>query len=226
VFPDDSSSGITDGTIGAWYLASRIWTFDYPGHRLLLEDADWKASAQATSAPLGFPQDDAGHIAVPYPRIAIKVAGQTIDLLLDTGATGHPSEAARQVEKADVAADGFAGGSYITTSLMNRWHVTHPEWPLIDAADDLWGKNKATRAIRVPAVEIAGWTTGPVWFIERADKAFGAQGMSQYMDAEVHGSAGGNLLSPFSLTIDYPHRKAWFSCVSGCKQDGNRVGAR
>jgi hypothetical protein len=41
--------------------------------------------------------------------------------------------------------------------------------------------------------------------------------MSGMMDADVLGAAGGNILSSFRMTIDYPHRKVWFTCVTDCK---------
>jgi predicted aspartyl protease len=215
VFPDDRLSAMTQGLIGGWYLAARTWTFDYPAHRLVLQDASWTPEAGARAESLGFVLDDAGAIGIPFPRITITVAGAPLDMLLDTGATAHPTEDAKTKHGMATAADGFAAGSYVTSSQMDRWHKAHPEWPLAEAADDLLGK--ATRAIRVPAVGVAGWITGPVWFIERPDKAFGKEGMSGMMDADVLGAAGGNILSSFRMTIDYPHRKAWFTCVTDCK---------
>jgi hypothetical protein len=215
---DISPAGTNQGVLGGWYLSAGVWTFDYPARRLVLEDATWKPGKQSKSTAMGFPSNNAGKIGTPYPRITITVDHEPMDLLLDTGATAHPTEAGKKAQGTDVAADGFAGGSYITTSVMNRWHEAHPDWPLVDAADDLFGAKKATRAIRVPAVEIAGWITGPVWFVEREDINFDSeQGMSQWMDKEIHGSAGGNIYAPFRMTLDYAHRKAWFTCVSGCK---------
>ena len=217
-FPAEFTSGSNQGTLSGWYLVSGTWTFDYPGQRLVLEDAGWKPEADAKSTPIGLPSTAKGDIGAPYPSVTIKVDGKPIDLLLDTGATAHPTPAAMKVEGLQTAPDGYAGGSYITTSVMNAWHKAHPEWPLLDDADDLFGAGKATRVIRVPSVEIAGWTTGPVWFTERGDRNFGPQGLSRYMDKEIHGSAGGNIFAAFRMTLDYRNRSAWFSCVKGCKK--------
>lgn len=207
------------GMVGAWYLSAGIWTFDYPGQRLTLEDAAFKPGADARPVALGFPLNAEGKLAAPYPRITLDIAGESLDLLLDTGATAHPSPAGLKAMGTAVAADGLAAGSYITRSVMNRWHAAHPDWPLVEQADDLFGPTRATRAIRVPWVAVAGWRTGPIWFIERSDGNFGDQpgGMSSFMDGEVHGAAGGNIWSAFRLTVDYPRRTLWLHCVTSCR---------
>lgn len=217
VMPDDVMASMTRGMVSGWYLSAHTWTFDYPAHRLVLEGPDWKPAAGAQSLPIGLVSNDKGEIGIPYPRITLDVAGETIDLLLDTGATAHPSPAGKKAMHAEVDEHGFAGGSYIVTRVMDRWHKAHPDWPLVDGADDLGGPGKATRAIRVPYVQVGRWRTGPVWFTERPDKNFLDKGMSSLMDETVYGSAGGNIFAPFLMTLDYAHRKAWFICVAGCK---------
>lgn len=218
ISPDAHGDEMTDGVVSAWYLAKGIWTFDYPARRLTLEDTTWKPGTGDHAVPLGFPINAAGEFETPYPRIAVAIEGEQIDLLLDTGATAHPTTAGRAVMTTTVAPNGFAAGSYITTSIMNRWHASHPDWPLIEAADDLFGTKNATRAIRVPSVVMGEWRIGPVWFIERADGAFDDKtGLSRFMDEEIHGALGGNALSAFRMTVDYPHRKAWLTCIEGCK---------
>jgi hypothetical protein len=63
--------------------------------------------------------------------------------------------------------------------------------------------------IEVPRVVIAGRAVGPVWFTRRADKNF-HQFMSQWMDKRVDGALGGNALSFFRVTVDYPSAVAVF----------------
>ena len=63
-------------------------------------------------------------------RVAIAVAGESIDVLLDTGATAHPTQAGLAAMKTSTV-NGQGVASYITTSIMNRWHVAHPDWPLV-----------------------------------------------------------------------------------------------
>ncbi|MGA7439809.1 MAG: hypothetical protein WBW32_16930 [Luteibacter sp.] len=214
--PDGVGDGMDDGVISAWYLSRGTWTFDYPAHRLTLEDSDAKHDKGAHAVPLGFPTESSGQLEAPYPRVTISVEGEPIDLLLDTGATAHPSTIGKKLMGTVVAANGYAAASYVTTSVMNRWHAAHPDWPLVNDADDLFGPGRATRTIRVPSILIQGWTVGPVWFTERPDQAFGLKGMSGYMDKEVHGALGGNVLSSFRMTIDYAHRTAWLLCVERC----------
>jgi predicted aspartyl protease len=217
ILPDQQGDEMTDGAISAWYLVKGIWTFDYPARRLTLEDSTWKAGQGARAVSLGFPIDANGEFETPYPRIVVGISGEQVNFLLDTGATAHPSEAGKAAMKTDVAANGFAAGSYITTTVMNRWHTAHPDWPLLDAADDLFGGSHPSRAIRVPSVVIGGWQVGPIWFTERADQNFDAKvGLSSYMDETVDGALGGNALSAFRMTMDYRHRKVWFACVKGC----------
>jgi hypothetical protein len=216
VWPDGVGIG-EPGVLSAWYISSRTWTLDYPAHRLLLENADWHPAADARDVPLGLLMNDAGGIGTPYPRITITVAGEPLDLLLDTGATAQPTAAGMAAEGVTLTAGNHMAASYITTAVMNRWHKAHPDWPVVDKGDDIFGPGHETRIIQVPAVGIAGWTTGPVWFTERKDAAFGENGMSGFMDGEVHGAAGGNIYAPFRMTLDYAHKKAWFTCVDGCK---------
>jgi hypothetical protein len=40
--------------------------------------------------------------------------------------------------------------------------------------------------------------------------------MARIMDETPEGAVGGNVLSHFSMTIDYPKAKAWFGCAQGC----------
>lgn len=213
---DTGVEQMTRGLVSGWYLSAHTWTFDYPGRRLVLEASDWKPEGHAEDMNLGLVTNDSGAIAIPFPRITLDVAGEKIDLLLDTGATAHPSPTGLKAMHTEVDAHGYAGGSYIVTRVMDRWHKAHPDWPLVPGADDLSGPAKATRAIRVPYVQIGTWRTGPVWFTERADDRFLGKGMSSFMDSEVYGAAGGNIFAPFRMTVDYAHRKAWFACVKGC----------
>ena len=211
--PPNVLDDLSDGMIGGWYLSDATWTFDYPARRLSMEEPTWRPDASAHAVSLGLPGRPDGKLAAPFPRIAVVVDGESIDLLLDTGATAHPSPDGLAAMGTPVV-DGIGVASYITTPVFDSWHKRHADWLVVQGADDLFGKDRATRSIRVPSVDIAGWTVGPVWFTERPDAAF-AQ-MSSYMDDTVHGAVGGNVFQAFRMTIDYHHRKAYFSCVEGC----------
>lgn len=218
VLPVDGSVDGEDGQLGAGYLPGRIWTFDYPARTLWLELADWKPARGMHPASLGFPRDGQGRPQSGFARIALTVAGEPMDFLLDTGATAHPTEAGK-VSASSLSAHGVGVASYVTTSVLDRWHQAHPAWRVIAHGDDLLGKRFDSRLIEVPEVDIAGWRVGPVWFTERPDAAFGDQpgGMSSYMDKPVVGAVGGNVFMHFAMTLDYPSAQAWFACATGCR---------
>jgi hypothetical protein len=208
--------GGADGQLGGSYLsAGRAWTFDYPAERLVAEGPAWRPGALARATPLGFQRDDDGQLTDGFARITLRVDGQPLDMLLDTGATAHPSAAGEKASGTPTV-NGFGVASYVTTSVLNRWHKAHPDWRVVDKGDDLAGAKYAARLIEVPKVEIAGWSVGPVWFTERPDTAF-HDFMSSLMDKRVEGAVGGNVFRHFVMTVDYPRATAYFLCATGCK---------
>ena len=205
-----------DGQFSGSYLyESGVWTFDYPARRLVLQGDEWRPDPAAHATRLGFQHNDQGHATFGYPRIVIRVAGQPLDMLLDTGATAHPTPAGEKASGTPTI-HGFGVTSYITTSVFNRWHDEHPHWRVVPDGDNLLGPMHRMRMIEVPSVDIAGWSVGPVWFTERPDPAFHDM-MSSMMDKPVEGAVGGNVFRHFAMTIDYPRAVAYFRCVRGCK---------
>lgn len=202
-----------DGILGAGYLPHFVWTFDYPTKTLWRESGDWKPTADEHAAKLGFERNAKGVMETGMPRITLTIDGQPLDMLLDTGATAFSTKKGIQAAGMDVMR-GVGTTSYITSSVMNRWHHQHPDWRVVEDGDEFAGFK--SRLIEVPKVQIAGWLIGPVWFTERSDRNFGSNGMSQYTDQDVHGSAGANLFRHFSMTLDYPRDTAWFKCVRNC----------
>jgi hypothetical protein len=202
-----------DGSLGAGYLPHFVWTFDYPAQTLWREPADWKPVAGAHAAKLGFARNAKGGKAMGLPRITLTVDGQPLEMLLDTGATAFPTRKGMQATGMEVVR-GVGTTSYISTGVMNRWHHEHPRWRVVEDGDESDGFK--SRLIEVPKVQIAGWVIGPVWFTERPDAAFGSNGVSQFTDEDVHGSAGANVFRPFSMTLDYPRDAAWFKCIRSC----------
>jgi hypothetical protein len=202
-----------DGMLGSPYLDGRIWTFDYPAQRLVLEAASWHPDPASRTAPLAFQKNAAGEAVLAFPRIVIKVDGQPLDMLLDTGATAHPTEAGSKAAGTPTV-DGIGVTSYITSGQLERWHRAHPDWRVVDRGDDLLPKLQA-RLIEVPRLEIAGWTVGPAWFTERPDASF-HDTMASLMDRAPEGAVGGNVLQHFAMTLDYPKATAYFRCGDGC----------
>lgn len=215
-----------DGMLGAGYLPGdadaprRVWTFDYPGKRLLLQGADWHPTAAAHATPLHFPVDAKHRLQSGFARIVVHVDSQPLSLLLDTGATGYPTPAAIAVQG---GADRVRATSFITTGQFERWHQAHPQWRVVQDADRMPIKGKAMRAIEVPSIDIAGWQTGPVWFTERPDTNF-HDFMSSMMDAQVEGALGGNAFQHFVMTVDYGRAEAIFQCVRGCRASAADTG--
>lgn len=192
-----------DGLLGQGWFKGRVWTFDYPGKRLELRaPGDLPRGETIKRVPVGFAKNDKGERAANYPRVDVQIDGLTIDVLLDTGAT---------VKLADAARDALGGGareratSFIVRSVFEDWKKKHPDWRVIEAADATTGDPM----IEVPAVGVAGFVVGPVWFTCRADTNF-HDFMSQWMDRKVDGAIGGNALRTLRVSLDYPGATAAF----------------
>ncbi len=199
-----------DGLLGQAWFAGRVWTWDYPHKRLLLEEANWHPASNAQRVALGFRTDAQGRRENNFPRIEIKVDGRTLPVLLDTGAMTVLTPAALKSLHDGLPAERAT--SMIVASIFDAWHKAHPDWRVVANAQ----AGTHSSMIEVPQVEIAGKTVGPVWFTERPDENF-HQFMSGMMAGRVEGSIGGNALGHFAMTIDYPHATAYFRCVLACK---------
>jgi len=210
VMPDDKTpKGFPDGLVGGGWFAGRAWTFDYPGERLLLVDEPFEVpeALLAHTVPLGFQRGDDGEVTTGFARISADLAGEPVDLLFDTGATGYPPPAFGR-------GDESVAVSFIVRSRAERWRAEHPEWLVV--AKDGKAPGAADEAlpgeywIRVPEVSVAGLEVGPVWFDTRPDANF-HDWMSQWMDRRVEGALGGNALARLVVTADYPRARATFA---------------
>jgi len=198
-----------DGMLGEAWFGGRVWTWDYPGRRLVLEGDGWRVDPASTRVALGFKQDADGTRATNFPRIAIEVDGKPIDVLLDTGATTVLSKDAMKALADSQPAERAT--SMIGDSIFKAWRLAHPDWRVIEKAQSFSG----APMIEVPEVEIAGARVGPIWFTWRPDANF-REYMSGMMDAQVEGAIGGNALRHFVMTVDYPGAAAYFRCIEGC----------
>ncbi|AIF48504.1 hypothetical protein [Dyella japonica] len=213
-YEDKHPISAMDGMLGSNYLNGRIWTFDYPAKQLILQGKHWTPVVDDHAYTLGFQKDAEGKRARAFPRVVIRVDGQPLDMLLDTGATAFPSESGKQATGTPTV-NGFGVTSYITHSQLERWHAAHPGWRAVENGDELFA-GQPTRMIEVPSLDIAGWSVGPVWFTERNDDDFHNL-MDPLMDKPPEGAVGGNVLGRFRLTIDYPQGVAYFGCTQGCQ---------
>src|SRR5262249_54140743 len=79
---------VNAGMLGQERFAGRVWTFDYPGRRLLLRaPGDLPKHKEPQRVRLGFKADDAGKRLLNFPRLQVEIDGEQLDLLFDTGAT-------------------------------------------------------------------------------------------------------------------------------------------
>jgi len=198
-----------DGMLGQNWFGGHVWTWDYPAKRLLLESEGWKPAAGATRVALGFKAGADGARETNFPRITVRIDGTPIDLLLDTGAMTRLTPAAMKVLGDEQPA--VRATSMIVDVRFKAWRTDHPDWRVIEDAQD--GTHAAM--IEVPSVEIAGHAIGPVWFTWRPDRNF-HEFMSGMMDAKVEGALGGNALRHFAMTVGYPGSAAWFRCIADC----------
>jgi len=210
------SGGMGEGLLSSRWFAGRVWTFDYPAHTLTLNGSDWKPPSTAHETVMGLRTESAQGPAFSMPRVAIRVEGHDLDVLLDTGATGHPTADGESAQGAG-AVEGHRATSFIAKSTFDAWHAAHPDWTVVEKGDDLFAPRFIARMIRVPAIEIASWSVGPVWFTERPDGAF-RQMMSSMTDQPVEGAIGGNALRHFHVTVDYPGSAAYFRCTQDCRR--------
>lgn len=192
-----------DGMLGAYWFGDKRWRFDYAEGKLYSVDSiDWQALPASHTVGLGFMTDSTGQALTHFPRLDIVVDGDTVSTLLDTGAKISLSDgaAAAMGQKGDVA------GSFIISTLFDRWRHDHPEWRVIEGGD----ANLEMDLIEVPEVTVAGHKVGPVWFARRPDRNF-TEYMSQWMDQPVEGAVGGSCFRHFeSVVVDYVARKAYF----------------
>ena len=198
------SADFGDGMLGQEWFGGGVWTFDYPARAMTWRpDAKGVAFDKAHTVPLGFPSKD-GARTTNFPSIEATIDGETLAFLFDTGAT----LALRDDALAKLGDDGakVRGTSFIVASVFDRWHERHPEWRVIEGAEDNRG---GAPIIEVPAITIAGHTVGPVWFTKRPDANF-HEWMSQWMDRKVDGALGGSAFRYFRVTADYPGARALF----------------
>ena len=203
--PIGSSKGRPyDGMLGQAWFRDRVWTFDYARGQLKLHTVGPRATDPIHSVELGFPVDRRGHRETNFPRVQIKVDGESMDMLLDTGATIALAPAAL-LQLADRGPRTRAT-SFIVRTIFDRWRRKHPDWPVIDRADSRVGEPM----IAVPKIVIGGYDVGPVWFTRREDENF-HDFMSSMMDRRVEGAVGGSALRYLTVTVDYPRSVAHFS---------------
>jgi hypothetical protein len=193
-----------DGLLGQQWFAGRVWTFDYPGQRLL-----WRAPGDLPrhdvvhEVKLGFRTSHSGAGETNFARLPAKVDGETIDFLFDTGATNVLPDAV--LKKVGDGGSAERATSFLSRSQFEKWHKKHPEWRVLENVKTLSGM----AMIEVPEVVIGGHVVGPVWFSVQLDRAFHSY-MASMMDKPTEGALGGSAFHQLVITVDWPNAIAVF----------------
>lgn len=190
-----------DGFLGGNWFNGRVWTFDYPGRRLLLRPSGHLPQHDsAQRVPLAFKTDPEGNRSAPYPRIGVKIADETYEMLFDTGASTKLTDVAlRELGDGRPASRGTC---FIVKTVFDKWCSDHPDWRVIANSE----RGTEEPMVEAKGLSIGGHTVDTVWFTRRLDKNF--QVMSEYMDKPIVGALGGNALRHFRVTVDYPRGTA------------------
>jgi len=201
--------GESEGLLGSSWFANKVWNFDYRNKTLaIVQKLAWPKVATKHQISLGFQKNKTGQKTTHFPRIPIVVEGDTLQVLLDTGAMTDLSQEAQKEFGCKAI-----GASFITRSIFNRWRTKHPEWQVIEKGNVMFhsGKKRLEEdLIQIPKVTIGGYEVGPVWFASRRDQNF-TQWMSQWMDQQIVGAVGGSCFQYFqTIIIDYNQEQAYF----------------
>jgi hypothetical protein len=119
---------------------------------------DLPAHDKTHEVKLFFRSNASGGRSNNFARIPIQVDGETIDFVLDTGATNFlPDDVLKQLGDGRGAERAT---SFLVQSIYEKWHAKHPEWRVLENIKTMTG----TALIEVPDVTIGGFKVGPVWF--------------------------------------------------------------
>jgi hypothetical protein len=188
-----------DGFLGRWWFADRTWTIDYPNREVWLRPPGDLPAGERIA--LGFQTDGFGGRSTHLPRIPVVIAGDTLHMLLATGAFTTLSDSAVHATGGPAA----RAASYISAAVFEDWRQKHPAWRVLEHGEAITGAH----LIEVPDVRVGQMSLGPVWFVTRPDAYF-RRNLSGLMDRVVVGAVGGSALQHVRLTLDYPGASAVF----------------
>lgn len=188
--------------LGQFFFIGHSWTFDYLAGRLYINTPLTADVNNKNIQKIGFKKDKHGNKLFGHPSIQVKIDGDTLDVLFDTGASILPSKNTQAELKCNSKS---IGGSFIAKSVFDKWRSKHPDWKFIEK-----GEVTGADMIQVPQVTIGTTTSGPVWFAKRRDEAW-SKGMIQSMDKVVKGAIGGSFFQYYRVTIDYNNELAILS---------------
>jgi hypothetical protein len=180
--------------LGQNFFMGKAWTIDYIHQNIwvntpLTENDKSNPNVQK----IGFKKNNNHENIFGHASMFIEVNGEIIEVLFDTGATLTLSDYGKK--ELNTSAKTI-GGSFIATSIFDKWRKEHPEWKYYPKAD------MNNDVIEVPIVKIGGNEVGPVLFAKRPDENW-SNGMINTMDKVVKGAIGGSGLKYLKVTIDY-----------------------
>jgi hypothetical protein len=188
-----------NGMVGHNWFAGRVWVLDYPRRQASYFETP---PAPKPFGPHTIPMTLKAPLTRDDPRIQMIVDGDTVDILLDTGATSVLSPEAIAIVGAGPAE---RASSFAAARLWDGWRKKHPEWRVISGGE----ANQKADLIGVPNVTIAGYDVGTLWFARRANGVYDGM-MKQLMDKPILASVGGAAFRQFKLTLDYVNQRATF----------------
>jgi hypothetical protein len=188
------------GALGNDWFAGRVWIFDYPHQSVsYYESAPSVHPMDAHTIPM----TTKGKLHMNHPRINVVIDGDSVDVLLDTGASStFEANALTDVP----AGPATRASAFVTARLFDKWRTKHPEWRFVQHGEAF----TAADIIEVPDIRIAGFDVGPIWFAKRPNSVYDGM-MAQVMDKPIAASIGGSALRTFRITLDYPNQRATFT---------------
>ncbi|MEM9051875.1 MAG: hypothetical protein AAGC47_07485, partial [Bacteroidota bacterium] len=191
-------SATEDGMLGREWFAQKVWNFDYQNQKLSWSEEGSSEKNPNGEVPIYFKEDSLGNHVNHLPRIVISIDGDSIPLLLDSGAQAFLSDEAQST----LNLDEKVAISFINESTFLKWKNQHPDWTVIHNGDESFRKKEDI--IIVPVIEVGMRKIGPVSFAKRENHNF--RNMSiLFMDEQIVGALGGNALSLLNnIMIDYP----------------------
>ena len=180
--------------LGQNFFMGKAWTIDYIHQNIWVNTPiSLQDKNNPTIQTIGFKKNNNNENIFGHASMFIEVKGEIIEVLFDTGATITLSEEGKKELHTNAKT---IGGSFIASTIFDKWRKQHPEWKYYPKAD------MNNDVIEVPIVTIGGNEVGPVLFAKRPDENW-SKGMINSMDKIVKGAIGGSGLKYLKVTIDY-----------------------
>jgi hypothetical protein len=187
-----------DATLGTSWIDEPL-SIDYSRRRVTFENP--RRSPQAVTIEVRRTPPPAEQLpSETLLLVPVSVAGESLNMLLDTGATARilPQYRDRMPDRSEVRQVCFG-----SRDLVGRWHREHPDWPFVLSGAEVPGENgfRPTDMIRVDSLFVGMRRAPPTWFLARPDdETF--RYLSKAFGKPVAGDLGGDALRDWKITID------------------------